>query len=262
MSSELKLISNNLEHSDNNLALKHLADITEIQTRKNTISLFPIPNLSELRKLIESMPASSDQREPLSSINKTIVNVTRFLDNKIISQVDAQDLRNSTIQALNIANMTDEILREYAIAHGIEPTVSTRGGMGNLMNMNMQNMSPLASTNMDDNGMGQMETNKAPSPLSTSRITNISNYYNAQEFAIRTLEIFRDELKPLDLPTTTRPFQTKEIRTSSVSGLEEGLSLLLNSINDKKPYSDIMQIIHGPIHTNLFLAYDLKMVAE
>jgi hypothetical protein len=76
------------------------------------------------------------------------------------------------------------------------------------------------------------------------------------------LEIFRYDLKPLELPSTTKSFLTTEIRTSSVPGLEEGLSLLLNSINDKKPYSDIMQIIHGPVHTSLFLAYDLKMIAD
>jgi hypothetical protein len=114
----------------------------------------------------------------------------------------------------------------------------------------MQNMSSSvdyssASMDMDDNGMGQMETNTAPSPISTSRIANISSYQNAQELAIRTFEIFRDELKPLDLPNTTRSFLTTELRSSSVAGLEKGLVLLLNSISDKQPYSDIMQIIHG-----------------
>lgn len=235
LKSELKLVGNNLVESDNNL--EHLADIAEIQTRKNiTSSFFSLPYLDELRKLIESMPANSDPQTSLSRVNQTIVNASRLLDNKIISQVDARDLRNSTIQALNIANMTDEVLREYAIAHSIEPAVITSGNMGGLMNMSIQSMGSSASTNMDDNGMGQMETetNKAPSPHSTSRITNISNYQNAQELAIRTFEIFRDELKPLDLPNTTRSFLTTELRTSSVTGLEEGLALLLNSINESR----------------------------
>jgi hypothetical protein len=42
---------------------------------------------------------------------------------------------------------------------------------------------------------------------------------------------------------------------------EKGLSFLLNSIEDKKPYDDIIQIIHGPIHTNLVPAYYLKMIS-
>lgn len=137
--------------------------------------------------------------------------------------------------------------------------------MVNMMNMPNRGSSidsPPASMDMEDNGMGQPGTTASSRIPSASRIANISNYQNAQELAIKALEIFRDDLKPLELPNTTRSFLTADIRSSSVSGLEDGLSLLLNSIDDKKPYSDIMQIIHGPVHTNLFLAYDLKMIAE
>ena len=104
-----------------------------------------------------------------------------------------------------------------------------------------------------------MGDNRIPS---ASRIANISNYQNAQELASKALELFRDDLKPLELPNTTKSYLTADIRSTSVSDLEDGLSLLLSLIDDKKPYSDIMQIIHGPVHTSLFLAYDLKMIAE
>ncbi|MGI8831956.1 MAG: hypothetical protein ACR2IS_04890 [Nitrososphaeraceae archaeon] len=255
LKTELELVSYNLDHSDNNLAIKHLADATEIQTRNNNISSFSIPYLDELRQLIESMSAAdSDQTESLLRINETINNASRFLNDKIVSDIDARDLKNSTIQALNIANITDEILREYAIAYDIEPVIATTGSMGYMMNMSTMGSSidsPPASMNMEDN--------RIPS---ASRIANISNYQNAQGLAIKALEIFREDLKPLELPHTTRSFLTANIRTSSVPELESGLSLLIDSINDKKPFNDIMQIIHGPVHTNLFLAYDLKMIAE
>jgi hypothetical protein len=176
-------------------------------------------------------------------INETIDNASRFLDDKIVSKIAFRVLRNSTIQALNIVNITDEILRAYAIAYGIEPVIATSGSMLNMMN----------TSTMD------MEYNPIPS---ASAIVNISNYQNAQGLAIKALEIFRDDLRPLELPNTTGAFLTADIRSGSVSGLEDGLSLVLSSIHDKKPYSDIMQIIHGPVHTNLFLAYNLKMIAE
>ena len=250
LKTELELISHNLNHSDNNLALKHVADATEIQTRSNNTSSISIPYLEELHQLIESIPVDSEKTESLLRINKTIDNASRFLDNKIVSDIDAQDLKNSTIQALNIANLTDEILREYAIAYGIEIVIATG---------NMMNMSTMGSSIDSPPDSMVMEDNRIPS---ASRIANISNYQNAQELASKALELFRDDLKPLELPNTTRSFLTADIRSSSVSGLEDGLSLLLNSIDDRKPYSDIMQIIHGPVHTNLFLAYDLKMIAE
>jgi hypothetical protein len=265
LKAELKLINQNLVQSDYNLALRHLADITEIQTSNNNISSsFSIPNLDELHKLIESLPANPNQQQALLRINETIDYASRFLDNQIVSEVDAQDLRNSTIQALNIANMTDEILREYATAYGIEPVSS----VVSIMNMNMPNMSSSAnapsagSMGMNGNGMKQLGATDSSNISRVSKIVNISNYQNAQGLALEALEAFRDDLKPLKLPTTTKSYLATEIRSSSVSELEKGLSLLLHSIEDKKPYSDIMQIIHGPIHTNLFLAYDLKMMSE
>jgi hypothetical protein len=257
LKAELELVSNNLNHSENNLALKHLADAAEIQTRSNNISSFSIPYLNKLRQLIESIPVESEKTESLLRINRTIDNASRFLDNKIVSKIESGDLRNSTIQALNIANITDEILREYAIAYGIEPIIATSGSMVNMMNMSTMGSSidsppaPPISIDLEDIGFP-----------SASRIANISNYQNAQQLAIRAFEIFRHDLKPLELPSTTRSFLTIDIRTSSVPELESGLYLLLDSINEKKPFNDIMQIVHGPVHTNLFLAYDLKMIAE
>ena len=55
--------------------------------------------------------------------------------------MDSRDLRNSTIQILNIANITDEILREYAIAYGIEPVIATSGNMGSMMDMSTMDSS-------------------------------------------------------------------------------------------------------------------------
>jgi hypothetical protein len=254
LKTELELINYNLNHSDNNLALKHVADATEIQTRSNDITSFSIPYLDDLRQLIESIAVDSEKTDSLLRINKTIDSASRFLDNKIVSEIDSRDIRNSTIQALNIANTTDEILREYAIAYGIEPVIATSGNLGNMMDMSAMD----SSVDSPPDSMG-MEDNRFPS---ASRIANISNYQNAQGLASKALELFRDDLKPLKLPNTTRPFLTADIRSTSVPGLEDGLSLLLSLIDDKKPYNDIMQIIHGPVHTNLFLAYDLKMIAE
>ena len=144
------------------------------------------------------------------AINETIDNASRFLDNKIVSKLDSRDLRNSTIQALSIANITDEILREYVIAYGIEPLIAMSGSMVNMMNMSTMGSSiDSVPSSMD------MGDNRIPS---ASRIANISYYQNAQELASKALEIFRDDLQPLKLSNTTRTFLTADIRSSSVSG--------------------------------------------
>jgi hypothetical protein len=255
LKTELELVNYNLNHSDNNLALKHVVDATEIQNRSNNTSSFSIPYLDDLRQSIESIGVDSEKADCLLHLNKVIDNASRFLDNKIVSEIDSRDLRNSTIQALNIANITDEILREYAIAYGIEPVIAASGSMGNMMDMSSTMDSSVASP-PDSMDMADNRTPSAP------RIANVSSYQNAQELASKALELFRDDLKPLELPDTTKSYLTADIRSTSVSDLEDGLSLLLSLIGDKKPYSDIMQVIHGPVHTSLFLAYDLKMMAE
>jgi hypothetical protein len=152
-------------------------------------------------------------------------------------------------------DITDKILREYVIAYGIQPVIATSGNMENMMNMSstMDSSVAFSPDSMD------MDDNRIPN---ASRIANISNYQNAQELASKALELFRDDLKPLKLPNTTISYLTADIGSTSVSDLEDGLSLLLSLIDDKKPYSDIMQIIPGPVHTSLFLAYGLKMIAE
>jgi hypothetical protein len=252
LKTKLQLVSYNLEHSDIKLALKHLEDATEIQTTKNNISSFSVPYLDYLHQLIESIPVDSEQTESLLQINETVEDASRFLDNKIVSDIDDRDLKNSTIQALSIANITNEILKEYAIAHGIDSVIATSGSVVNMMNMSNMGYSidsSPSSMDLEDNGNG-------------SRITNISNYQNAQELVRKALELFRDDLKPLGLSNTTRSFLTTDIRTSSVPESESGLSLLIDLIYNKKPFNDIIQIIHGPVHTKLFLAYDLNMIAE
>ncbi len=255
LKTELELMDYNLNHSDNNLALKHVVDVTEIQNRSNNTSSFSIPYLDDLRQLIESIGVDSEKTDSLLRINEMIDNASRFLDDKIVSEIGSRDLRNSTIQSLAIANITDEILREYAIAYGIEPVIAASGNMGNMMNMSSTMDSSVASPS---DSMA-MENNRI---LSAYRIANVSNYQNAQGLASKALELFRDDLRPLELPDTTKSYLTADIRSTSVSDLEGSLSLVLSLIDDKKPYSDIMQVIHGPVHTSLFLAYDLKMMAE
>jgi len=270
LKTELELIRYNLKDFNNkNLALEHLADTIKIQN-KNNISPFVIPELSELDQLIK-INSNLQQPASMSYIDEKINNASKFLDERIEFEINSRDLKNATVQALNIADITDEILREYAMAYDIEPIIA--GNTGSMLNMNMPNMPnigssvtpdssfPLSSSTEENNVQNSFTTNKS-STLNATKIVNISNYQSAQALANKALGIFREDLKPLELPSATRAFSSAAIRTSSVSGLEDAIFLLINSINEKKPYSDIMQIVHGPVHTDLFLAYNLKMIAD
>jgi hypothetical protein len=48
-------------------------------------------------------------------------------------------------------------------------------------------------------------------------------------------------------------------KTSAIGSLENGLSQLKSAIDAKKPYTDVMSIIHTKVHPNLMIAFNLKI---
>ena len=53
-----------------------------------------------------------------------------------------------------------------------------------------------------------------------------------------------------------------EMKTESVKNLEQGIDNLMSALNRKPPLLEVSSIVHGQIHPNLFLAYDLKLKGE
>jgi hypothetical protein len=152
------------------------------------------------------------------------------------------------------------------MAYGIQPVITN-----SMLNMNMSGMSssstsrplPSSSMVMENNNMQQPLTMDERHTPNATTIVSVANNQNAQSLANKALEIFRKDLHPLGLPEdATNAITSTAIRTTSFTELESSLSMLIDSINKKVPYSDIMEIIHGPVHTDLFLAYNLKMISE
>ena len=55
----------------------------------------------------------------------------------------------------------------------------------------------------------------------------------------------------------------KEKKTESVKNLEQGIDNLMSTLNRKAPLLEVVfSIVHGQIHLNLFLVYDLKLKGE
>ena len=53
-----------------------------------------------------------------------------------------------------------------------------------------------------------------------------------------------------------------EVKKESVKNLEQGIGNLMSALNRKAPLLEVFSIVHGQIHPNLFLAYDLKLKGE
>lgn len=53
-----------------------------------------------------------------------------------------------------------------------------------------------------------------------------------------------------------------EMKSESVNSLGQGTDTLLLALNRKAPLEEIFSIVHGQIHPNLFLAFDLKLKVD
>ena len=95
--------------------------------------------------------------------------------------------------------------------YGIEPVIATSGNMGSMMDMSTMD----SSVDSPPDSMG-MEIIDSQVLLESLMFLIIRMH---KGLASKALELFRDDLKPLELPNTTRSFLTADIRSTSVSGL-------------------------------------------
>jgi hypothetical protein len=183
------------------------------------------------RVRIEALLANESLHSNLTSSNEHLAQLLDRLDDVIDNEnyfvVKSEQFNNSTVDALFLANIVDEIFQYYGGAYGILPSV-------------ILNMSSMASS---------MPTNLGIYSVNASRVFDIDKYQTAKQYANRAVEIFDAELKP---------YETK--KNSIADGeVEKQITELKNAVDNKAPPLQVMMIVHTKIHPNLQLAYDLKV---
>jgi len=185
------------------------------------------------RVRIEALLANESLHSNLTSSNEHLAQLLDRLDDVIDNEnyfvVKSKQFNNSTVDALFLANIVDEILQYYGGAYGILPSVM----------LNMSSMSSMAS----------IPTNLGIHSVNASRVSNIDKYQTAKQYASRAVEIFDTELKP---------YETKN-NSIAAGEVEKHLTELKNAVDNKAPPLQVMMIVHTKIHPNLQLAYNLKV---
>jgi hypothetical protein len=162
---------------------------------------------------------------------------------------------NKTTKALIAANLADECLKEYGLAQGFNVTLAT-----SLLNMTMNS----------GTGMKMGDNMTIPSGP-TSQALNLSNKHSIGQANFETAAMIVKSLKILFLKSLKNATLEKsiglmqipvEMKTESVKNLEQGIDRLTSAVNRKAPLLEVFSIVHGQIHPNLFLAYDLKLKGE
>jgi hypothetical protein len=185
------------------------------------------------QRLGTELPRSLDSLQDISQESQVNSNITKILDllsETISARVERDQLENSTIQALVVAEDVDKIFKDYSTAFNKSATE---------MDMNM-------STNMSMN----MSTNTSMTPNSENAMNipvDMQAYDRAVAFVDVTIDRFNAELKG------------KSENVTSAQDALIGLEQLRKAMQSKEPPSALLGTIHGQIHPNLQTAYGLEL---
>jgi hypothetical protein len=160
-------------------------------------------------------------------------------DFRIIYEEELLNNNNSTVQALVVANIVDEILRKYGDAYNID--------------YDLTNMSNMEMSNTDSPGEhgGKKHFDIIGTKGTELILVDTTDYQSAQALSAEANKIFVAMLKPAAQVDNHNSIV-------SVSKIENGLVELNNLLNNKAPPEDLMKIVHTQIHPNLLLAYNLE----
>ena len=169
---------------------------------------------------------------------------------------------NTTTSALISANMADETLIQYGLALGFDPSV-----VSNLANMSMSMSSAGYSAKNRSDMMMSMDSigqkNGSNSQNVNSNITKQVNYQTATMLAGSLKNLFLRDLQNASILNSTGLMHLPmEIKMASINDLGEGIDNLISAINRKTTLDEVMSIVHGQIHPNVFMAFDLKLKGD
>src|SRR5918993_4073322 len=172
---------------------------------------------------------------------KNAANLSNALNDKLqgrtvdITQAYTNGLYNSTTLALVVANLVEEILRNYGSAYGITY---------DLTNMSNMMMAMMLNDNSSSSGHSSM------SEKNNAVLVNIYNYQTAQVLSNVVNRLFNDKL------SAQAPVNEKE----TIDNLEQSIKDLKYAIDNKVRAESLMDIVHMKIHPMLQSTYDLKLV--
>jgi hypothetical protein len=202
--------------------------------------------LIENRLLNDSLTTSINNGSYAESFAHT-KNIERILSDILISEesfsIDSDQFYNNTIIALVVANLADEVLRNYGHAFGIPSNI--------MLSMNFSKVSNIQNMSSNENNMSTAHSGHLPDQVYETIMIDRDSYHNAIQISNRMSELYNDELKGF-LSTSTDVIH-------AMSRLADALIDLNDDLGAKESPYKIMGNIHGEIHPNLQIAFNLTL---
>jgi hypothetical protein len=245
---ELSLVQSNLasnatlaeEHAEH--AHEHLDEhiIEEISERNERLGR-DLP--AALEDLHDTAASSTEQ-----DVQGKIQNINDLLAETVTIRISDEQMNNSTVWALVIANMADGVLEHYGAAYGMETEEGEHGHGDESGNMTDDEMNMTETTSEEHDEMDEGMNMSGGSDT----IVSMVHYQSAQGMATRMQELFVDQVKPLAPANSTQ----------AVADLEAGMQHLIQAIDNEEPFEDVEVIVHSEVHPNLQGAFNLHVIPE
>jgi hypothetical protein len=233
---------------------------------------FSITDDSALLTLIEQIKVETELVNEYILANNSIsanehaknaANLTNGLNDKLrqnrvvdITQAYTNGLYNSTTLALVVANLVDEILRNYGSAYGITYDLTNMSSMMAIMSNNYNNNSSSSPIDMRiDAGNATISSHVGHAIMpeeNNAVLVNVYNYQTAQVLSNTVNKLFNDKLSA----------QASVNEKVSIDNLEQSIKDLKYSIDNKLRAEALMEIVHMRIHPVLQSVYDLKLIVR
>jgi hypothetical protein len=209
-----------------------------------------IKELNERNERIASqLPQELDslQNISLEELKNSVDHINDLLSEAISVRIDVEDLENATVQALAVAENTDNMFELYNIAlNKSSSAMDMSMGMSN--DSNGMDMSMGMSN--DSNGMDMSMGMSNDSQNVNETIKNNVAYDRANALVDFTIDRFNNELEGKS--------QNASAAQAAIAGLEQ----FKISMQNKDSIEKTMGILHGEIHPNLQVAFGLQLAGS
>lgn len=235
---------------------------------------FSITDDSALLTLIEQIKAETELVNEFILANNSIsanehaknaANLTNGLNDKLrqnrvvdITQAYTNGLYNSTTLALVVANLVDEILRNYGSAYGITYDLTNMSNMMMAIMSNNNNNNNSSSSPIDmriDGGNTTISSHGGHTIMpekNNAVLVNVYDYQTAQVLSNVVNKLFNDKLSA----------QASVTEKVTIDNLEQNIKDLKYAIDNKLGAEALMEIVHMKIHPALQSVYDLKLIVR
>jgi hypothetical protein len=210
----------------------------------------------ENRLLNDSISVNNSNNSNSSNYIEHIENTENILEDILISEdsftVNSDQFYNNTVIALVVANLADEVLRNYGHAYGVPSNIMLSMNFSNIIN-SQDKSNDTSNVNSQNNHTMHQENSSSVSASTPAAATMIDmpSYISTIELSDRMIQLYSNELNGTSSEST--------YINKANSDLGSAVYELKKAVESKESPYKIMEIVHGKVHPNLQLAFNLTL---